>query len=550
MNRQPNYYHHAYAQAAHQQHYHDPAALVSLGYRPLQLPLQQPSVAEQQQLSLTAAGFHNPNFRPHQQPLPLRPRQQNPQQQTMEYPQSDEDLAKFQKLSNEYEPEVTGPLVGQREPSTAITTEYASADPVFQAKTAALPQKYSHYRTVRGDGRCGWRAIGFGYFETLIHLGDSNKLLEEETRLRSLSNVLNAAGYGSLIYEDFADEAFDLLRRIANALPTGNADLVLHEAFNDEVVQNYIITYLKILTSAWMKTRPADYAPWLLAQTVDQFCDHNVMPLGSEIENLSLSALKDVLLSSAGIALEVLYLDRTEGSEVNMHRFDPVNHHGAVIGTIRLLYRPGHYDIVYKAEDLPQPSIIPTYLQYSSHTHNEPVFDIGVGADFMAMIPGMSYANPHQPWMSNSSYGNDFYGPSAPVQQCAPPAPTPTPVTQPQIQPQPVYVPPTPTHHVAPPTQMPTQMPQEMAIRSVSHATIAHPAFQHQLAGPFRPSHWELEDGFVQATMAMPFQTSIFRNSHFNTAHFRNPDFQPEEWRPDDEYVTTSIKGPRHKTSG
>lgn len=29
-----------------------------------------------------------------------------------------------------------GPLVGQREPSTAITAEYASADPTFQAKTA------------------------------------------------------------------------------------------------------------------------------------------------------------------------------------------------------------------------------------------------------------------------------------------------------------------------------------------------------------------------------------------------------------------------------
>lgn len=29
-----------------------------------------------------------------------------------------------------------GPLVGQRQPSTAITTEYASADPVYQAKTA------------------------------------------------------------------------------------------------------------------------------------------------------------------------------------------------------------------------------------------------------------------------------------------------------------------------------------------------------------------------------------------------------------------------------
>ena len=29
-----------------------------------------------------------------------------------------------------------GPLVGQREPCTKITTEYATADPVYQAKTA------------------------------------------------------------------------------------------------------------------------------------------------------------------------------------------------------------------------------------------------------------------------------------------------------------------------------------------------------------------------------------------------------------------------------
>jgi hypothetical protein len=34
-----------------------------------------------------------------------------------------------------------GPLVGQRQPSTAITTEYASADPVFQAKTAVCDKQ-------------------------------------------------------------------------------------------------------------------------------------------------------------------------------------------------------------------------------------------------------------------------------------------------------------------------------------------------------------------------------------------------------------------------
>ena len=114
MDRQPfaitpNYYPLAYAQqAAQQQQYHDPAALVSLGYRSLQHPSQQqyPGL-DQQHLSLTPAGFKDPNFRP-QQPLPLRSRQQSRQQRhTMEYPQSDEELAKLQKLSNEYEPEVT-----------------------------------------------------------------------------------------------------------------------------------------------------------------------------------------------------------------------------------------------------------------------------------------------------------------------------------------------------------------------------------------------------------------------------------------------------------
>jgi hypothetical protein len=70
---------------------------------------------------------------------------------------------------------VQGPLVGEKKNSHAITEEYAKADPIYVAKTAvstsadlneisanwhvgkALPQKYSHYRPILGDGNCGWR---------------------------------------------------------------------------------------------------------------------------------------------------------------------------------------------------------------------------------------------------------------------------------------------------------------------------------------------------------------------------------------------------------
>ena len=50
-----------------------------------------------------------------------------------------------------------GPLVGERQSSAAITSQYATADPVYQVKTAALPAKYAYFRTCRGDGHCGWR---------------------------------------------------------------------------------------------------------------------------------------------------------------------------------------------------------------------------------------------------------------------------------------------------------------------------------------------------------------------------------------------------------
>lgn len=72
-----------------------------------------------------------------------------------------------------------GPPVGDKTPSTAITAEYAKADEIYVQKTLvgaqgghemigyvcslrllslqALPETYSHYRPIHGDGNCGWR---------------------------------------------------------------------------------------------------------------------------------------------------------------------------------------------------------------------------------------------------------------------------------------------------------------------------------------------------------------------------------------------------------
>ena len=89
-------------------------------------------------------------------------------------------------------------------------------------------------------------AVAFGYLERLLYIGDSGKFYEEEARLRSLSNVLNQAGFEPYLYEDFADELFGLIRSIANAINEGNGEEVLMNAFNDESIQNYVITHFKV----------------------------------------------------------------------------------------------------------------------------------------------------------------------------------------------------------------------------------------------------------------------------------------------------------------
>lgn len=90
---------------------------------------------------------------------------------------------------------------------------------------------------------------------------------------------------------------------------------------------------------------------------VDAFCRRYVDPMDEESDHIQIVALTDALR----VPLRVVYLDRsgsggptTGGAPatpvVDMHDFAP---EGAVgrEPSVHLLYRPGHYDIVYPCAD-------------------------------------------------------------------------------------------------------------------------------------------------------------------------------------------------------
>jgi ubiquitin thioesterase protein OTUB1 len=199
--------------------------------------------------------------------------------------------------------------------------------------------------------------------------------LEEETRLRSLHNLLNTIGFQEDLYEDFADECFELLRKTAASVPAADdsAAASLLTSFNDVGLSMAIITYFKVgccqpydsrlrapylnihseesglitflqlLTSAWIQTHANDFQPFLLDQDIREYCATQIEPSICEIDHVGMAALAEVLVKPAGLALEVLYLDRSPGEEINTYRIDPLGHDGIPIPdppTLRLLYRP------------------------------------------------------------------------------------------------------------------------------------------------------------------------------------------------------------------
>jgi hypothetical protein len=189
-------------------------------------------------------------------------------------------------------------------------------------------------------------AIAFTYFEALLRAGDVHRFDAEEARLSSLGNLLDQIGYARDIWIDFAEEAFALLHRLADSLRhmDGQAPDILLHAFNDMNESMAIITYVKLLASAWVQTHPDDFRHFVPMGDVKAYCANNIEPTQCEADNIGIAALAEALVKPAGFGLEVWYLDRSPGEEINRSFYaEPTDHHHMPLANppmLRLLYRP------------------------------------------------------------------------------------------------------------------------------------------------------------------------------------------------------------------
>jgi ubiquitin thioesterase protein OTUB1 len=248
-----------------------------------------------------------------------------------------------------------------------------------------------------------------------------------------------------------------------------------------------------------MKLNPHRYQAFL-PLPLDQYCTTRIETVKTEIDEVGLQALVDGVIEPSGVAVEILYLDRSQGEAVTPHLLTPSRPSAS---TIRLLYRPGHYDIAYQAEPTVTMEPIVNY-QYGMTTNYSPWDQGALSFDVNSSL--MSIPN----LMMDPSFA---LSPSPMT-----PAPSPYRVSPPQevFQP-PMHTPPPPVPVASPP---PPRMSAPPPMTSLPNRSSDGPQIRlNPLVMKQNLSH------------SLPV-TTPFKNSPYNQAHFQNQDFEPIHWEP------------------
>ncbi|GAA0139454.1 hypothetical protein Leryth_004553 [Lithospermum erythrorhizon] len=250
-------------------------------------------------------------------------------------------------------------FVGDKEPLSSLADEYKKGSPIMLEKIKVLTERYAAIRRSRGDGNCFFRSFMFAYLEHILESQDRTEVNRVTACVDECSKTLQNLGHAEFTYEDFFSIFLEQLESVLQGSKTSITSDELLERCRDQSISDYVVMFFRFVTSGEIRKRSEFFEPFILGlsnATVEQFCKSSVEPMGEESDHVHITALSDTL----GVPIRVVYLDRSSCEDGSVN----VNHHDFVPGSstptevtaaaseavnpfITLLYRPGHYDILY-----------------------------------------------------------------------------------------------------------------------------------------------------------------------------------------------------------
>ena len=150
-------------------------------------------------------------------------------------------------------------------------------------------------------------------------------------------DLLLSAGYERVSVETFQEMMVELFE---DDLPNLKSSADVERMFSNKGESEHVVWYSRVLCAAYMKLNADRFLPFLGEewQSINEYCSREVEPQGKECEQIHIIALTEIL--NIGVVIEYLSASSAPSEPVQLGPEKPPI-------TIKFLYRPGHYDVLY-----------------------------------------------------------------------------------------------------------------------------------------------------------------------------------------------------------
>eukprot|EP00924_Labyrinthula_sp_SR-Ha-C_P002784 snap_masked-scaffold_13-processed-gene-6.45-mRNA-1 protein AED:1.00 eAED:1.00 QI:0/-1/0/0/-1/1/1/0/255 len=232
-------------------------------------------------------------------------------------------------------------IIGKKEDNLRSLYSDFEGNPQFLSKLPHLEQKYTSFRRIRGDGNCFYRALAFRLFEeVLFNLeGEERTKMYEILKEKLISMETRKFVSENLVHSDTI-EMFQ--EGVQDSFPTvENFQTVF---FTDEGCMD-LIYMLRLIASAYVhKHWNEKFAPFAEVATAAEYAHKEIETWQVPAEQIAIMALCNFI----GVPVTIEYLDLSASTQTNEYKIDVDKLDIVVKDPICLLYRPGHYDIIYQ----------------------------------------------------------------------------------------------------------------------------------------------------------------------------------------------------------
>ncbi|KAM0834656.1 hypothetical protein ACQ4PT_063453 [Festuca glaucescens] len=229
-------------------------------------------------------------------------------------------------------------------------TFFGDPPPPFLEETheEMLLANYSEYRKVSGDGSCLYRSFIYSYLEQLVKVspGEELRLIGTLEPLLEKFQRLHLPGSYADGHNAFVNLILDCMDHKQTLSVSDYEDWIFKKSQNEKKFSE-IISYLRLVAAVQICSEVEKFRhviPELDPLRPEAWCRRNVIPMQAEGDEVHLVALTDVL----HVPLQIVIVDISASEEPNTHIIYESPDALPLFPCVTLLYRPGHYDIIYK----------------------------------------------------------------------------------------------------------------------------------------------------------------------------------------------------------